>query len=151
MPRQEVLILDDDLEIRDALSALLRLEGYSVATCSSGAALLARIRYHHRPSVIVLDLSLRDMSGGQCLVAIRESSWSEVPVLVFSGWERLERFGLDANGFVAKPAEAETLVRQIDRLAGQSLRTAQTPGPVDISSPRIRGPKRQRSRRQGPR
>src|SRR5688500_2035946 len=94
VPGPEVLIVDDDAGVRDALRDVLRLESYAVSTCSSGAALIARIPYWPRPSVITLDISLGDMSGGRCLRAIRESPWLEVPVLIFSGWGHVERLGL---------------------------------------------------------
>jgi CheY-like chemotaxis protein len=115
--RPLVVIVEDYAPTRDALAALLDLEGYSVWSCSTGAALLTRLRFGPRPAVVVLDLTLPDTTGGRCLTAIRSSTWADVPVLIFSAWDNLERFGLDAQGLLSKSSEPVTIARTVDRLA----------------------------------
>ena len=115
--RPVVVIVEDYGQTRDALASLLELEGYSVWSCGTGAALLTRLRFAPRPAVVVLDLTLPDTTGGRCLTAIRSSTWADVPVLIFSAWDGLERFGLDAQGLLSKSCEPVTIARTVDRLA----------------------------------
>jgi DNA-binding NtrC family response regulator len=114
--RDTVVIVEDDVHIRWAVSATLTLEGYEVSTFGSGKALAAEIAFINRPSVVVLDLTIGDMSGRECLQVIRESRWTDVPVVIFSGWGRLERFGLDAQALISK-TDPESLARTVDHLA----------------------------------
>jgi DNA-binding response OmpR family regulator len=111
-----VAIVDDDPGLRAALAEILQFEGYAVVACATGAALIARAARDPPPSVIILDLMLRDTSGGRCLHALRESPWASVPVLIYSGWDHLERLDLDAQGCVSKTADPISLVRAVDRL-----------------------------------
>jgi DNA-binding NtrC family response regulator len=120
--RQTVVIVEDDVNIRWAVAANLTFEGYEVSTFGSGKALAAGIPFIKRPSVVVLDLTLGDMSGRQCLRAIRESRWTDVPVVIFSGWGRLDRFGLDAQALISKNSDAESVARAVDHLAGGTAR-----------------------------
>jgi DNA-binding response OmpR family regulator len=114
--RDRVVIVEDDVHIRRAVAATLGLEGYEVSTLGSGKALVAGIRFINRPRVVVLDLTLGDMSGRECLQVIRASRWTDVPVVIFSGWGRLERFGLDAQALISK-TDPESLARAVDHLA----------------------------------
>jgi two-component system phosphate regulon response regulator PhoB len=125
-----IALADDDPCMRQILAENLQLEGYGVIACASGAALLARARYERPPAAIVLDLVLRDMSGGRCLHALRESPWRRVPVMIFSGWERPERLGLEVQALVPKSAEPISIVRSIDRLIRVSRRDVPAPSMV---------------------
>jgi two-component system phosphate regulon response regulator OmpR len=108
--------VDDDPAMRDVTAEYLGLEGYEVIRCATGRALLAKARWYSPPAVIVLDLVLSDMSGGQCLHALRASPWHHVPVIIFSAWNDPERLGLDAQSFVRKAADPIGLARSIDHL-----------------------------------
>jgi len=115
--RGTVVVVEDDENIRQALATTLMLEGYEVSTFGSGRTAIARSSRQRRPSVVILDLSLGDMSGGQCLDQIRSSAWADVPVLVFSGWGHLDRFHLDVQARLSKTCDPESIVRAVERLA----------------------------------
>jgi two-component system KDP operon response regulator KdpE len=76
-----VLVIDDESQIRRFVSAGLELYGYSVSEAASGSAGLNAVA-HIRPDLIILDLGLPDMGGIEVLRTIR--SWSNVPVIVLS-------------------------------------------------------------------
>jgi DNA-binding response OmpR family regulator len=128
--RQTVAIVDDDPRLRQALAEILEFEGYAVVACATGASLIAHAAREPPPSAVILDLMLRDTSGGRCLHALRESPWASVPVLIFSGWGHLERLGLDAQGFVSKTADPISLVRAVDRLVHISEQARSPPAPA---------------------
>jgi CheY-like chemotaxis protein len=70
----KVMVVDDDVNVRKATVEYLRAQGYDVTACASGKALLAHARWYPPPTVIVVDLGLHDMNGGQCLTALHEST-----------------------------------------------------------------------------
>jgi CheY-like chemotaxis protein len=58
-----VLLVEDDLPIRDSLGEALTEEGFDVSTAGNGAEALERLRSGRRPAVIVLDLMMPVMDG----------------------------------------------------------------------------------------
>jgi CheY-like chemotaxis protein len=137
--RPLVVLVEDCALTRDALATLLELEGYDVSSCGSGAALLTSVPFTRKPAVIVLDLALPDTTGGRCLSAIRSSVWADVPVLIFSGWDHLERFGEGAERCLPKTCDPETIARTIDRLVGRPATPFEA---ARVASPRRRGRRR---------
>jgi CheY-like chemotaxis protein len=79
-----VLVVDDDAEIRDTLSALLQHEGYTVVRAENGVQALQQLRSVH-PRVMLLDLMMPVMSGWEVLEELEESGeLKDVKVVVVS-------------------------------------------------------------------
>jgi two-component system KDP operon response regulator KdpE len=100
----EVLVIDDEIQIRRLLRAALETAGYRVREAETGQAGLHEVAYQ-RPDIIVLDLGLPDLSGMEILKRLRE--WCQVPVLILSvrGQENEKIAALDAgaNDYMTKP------------------------------------------------
>jgi two-component system KDP operon response regulator KdpE len=100
----EVLVIDDEVQIRRLLRVTLESGGFSVRDCDSGQLGLSEIAFR-RPDVVVLDLGLPDMSGVEVLKRLRE--WTQVPVLILSvlGHEDDKVAALDAGAddYLTKP------------------------------------------------
>ena len=81
-----VLVVDDDLETRDMLTAVLDSMHLSHRTCANGLEALDII-YESRPNLILLDLIMPDMDGFSFLSKLRGSNRTsqEIPIIVFSG------------------------------------------------------------------
>ena len=100
----EILIIDDEIQIRRLLRITLEAAGYRVREAETGALGLneAAVR---RPDAVILDLSLPDQSGLEVLRRLRE--WSRLPVLVLSvrGEEKDKIDALDAGAddYLTKP------------------------------------------------
>jgi CheY-like chemotaxis protein len=79
-----ILVVEDDRDSRDALAALLRLEGHDVQCAANGAEALRRI-LTDTPELIVLDLFMPDMDGAMLLEILR-SYWRfrAVPVILWT-------------------------------------------------------------------
>jgi len=119
-----ILVIEDDPHARTLLLFTLRQQGYHCLHASNGAdGIAAAIK--HEPSVVLLDLGLPDLEGGEVMRRIRESS--RVPIIVVSarGQEEDKVAALDqgANDYVTKPVAARELLARI-RVA---LRSVQTP------------------------
>ena len=105
-----VLIVDDDDDIRTVMRYALEADGYDVVTAASGAAALATLESTGRPAVVLLDLMMPDMSGGELLAAFRaKAAWATLPVVLVSGDTALEQRARDlrASDALAKPIQLE--------------------------------------------
>lgn len=116
--RGRVLVVDDDAAIRRSLSRGLRLSGFAVELAEGGRRALALMR--ERPAdVVVLDISMPDVSGIQVCHALRGAG-DDVPVLMLSALdETADRIaGLQAGGddYLVKPFALQELVLRLDAL-----------------------------------
>ena len=111
--QSRVLVVDDDAALRGLLHDALIDEGYEALAVDSGRAALAALQ-SWRPRLIVLDLRLRDMNGGDFLAAIRAAGFSELPILILTAMTMTEG-EVEALGapVLCKPFELENLLETI--------------------------------------
>jgi two-component system KDP operon response regulator KdpE len=140
-----VLVVDDELPIRRALSINLRARGYEVVTAGDGGEALERAAALP-PDVVVLDLGLPDMDGVAVIERLR--GWSEVPVLVLSGRsdsaEKVDALDAGADDYVTKPfgmdellARLRAMVRRHAPVAGEEPAVAFGDVVVDLVAKRV--------------
>jgi two-component system KDP operon response regulator KdpE len=102
--RTEVLVIDDEVQIRRLLRVTLEAGDFAVRDCDCGQVGLTEIAYR-RPDMVVLDLGLPDIPGVEVLKRLRE--WTQVPVLILSvrGHEDDKVAALDAGAddYLTKP------------------------------------------------
>lgn len=108
-----VLIIDDEVQIRRLLRVALEANGYRVFEAASGQDGLVEAA-QRRPEVVILDLGLPDMDGVDVLKRLRE--WSQAPVLVLSVRDgeddKVSALDHGADDFINKPfSTAELLAR----------------------------------------
>ena len=103
-----LLVIDDDLEIRDALAEVLGDEGYLVVTRPGGEEALSYLRRGHRPHVIILDLWMPRMDGWDLRSALlADPDWlDEATKTIGQFWRRknARRQGLSTAGLADDPA-----------------------------------------------
>ena len=115
----EVLVVDDEEDIRELVSGVLEDEGYSVRTAADSSAALEAIK-DRRPSLVLLDVWLQGsrLDGIQLLQEVKRQDPS-LPVLMISGHGNLDtavaavREG--AVDFIEKPFEAGHLLHLVSR------------------------------------
>jgi CheY-like chemotaxis protein len=115
---RSILIVEDDADLSEALSAVLRDEGYSVEIAADGREALDRLRRDLRPSLILLDLTMPVMNGWQfCAEQRQDPVLSGIPVVVLSAGDRLadQIVPLGIEDWVPKPIELDHLLRTIER------------------------------------
>jgi two-component system, OmpR family, KDP operon response regulator KdpE len=109
-----VLIVEDEPALLRALRINLRARGYDVATAAGGAEGLAAAR-RHPPDVVVLDLGLPDIDGGEVIRELR--GWSRAPVIVLSGrtgsGDKIGALDAGADDYVTKPFDMEELLARL--------------------------------------
>jgi two-component system OmpR family response regulator len=119
----DVLVVDDDADIRTLIATALRLEGWTVAEADGGIAGLDHLRtaIERPPDVVVLDVQMPDLDGWEVLGQVRAteklSGTAVVLCTVRAGAadrDRGQRLGADA--YITKPFDVEGLVGTVARL-----------------------------------
>jgi DNA-binding NtrC family response regulator len=110
-----ILIIDDELEIRESLATLLELEGYTVAVAGSGREGLAQIGERNF-DVVLLDLALPDKNGMDVLAEIRVLH-AEQAVIMITAYGTVENavraMQSGATNFIQKPWDNEKLLADV--------------------------------------
>jgi CheY-like chemotaxis protein len=105
MAQKTVLLVEDDLEIRDILQDLLEAEGYDVIPASHGKQaleFLAAAPVEDLPQLVVLDMMMPLVDGSQVLASMKsDPKLSPIPVVVLSAVARERPAG--AAAFLRKP------------------------------------------------
>jgi len=109
-----ILVIDDEEQIRRALRSILQARHYTVDLAVTGAAGL-EAAVDRTPDLVVLDLSLPDMSG---LVVCEElRAWYEGPIVVLSvrdaDADKIAALDLGADDYLTKPFSAGELLARI--------------------------------------
>ena len=118
-PRNCILIVDDDTEIRESLAFLLEAEGHDVVTASDGREALGLLRTGLVPSLILLDLMMPDMDGRAFHThLVTNTGWKHIPIIIMSGVhnarDTAEQIGV--AGALQKPIDIEALRRLVGTL-----------------------------------
>jgi signal transduction histidine kinase len=112
-----LLVIEDDADIREALDGLLSTEGFRVTGCSNGLEALEVLRASPKPDLILLDLMMPIMDGWQFRVAQKDDpELATIPVLALSADSTAKAAAIDAEAYLRKPVDYDTLIDTIDRL-----------------------------------
>lgn len=115
----EILIVDDERDIRELVAGVLGDEGYECRTAPDSTSALKAID-ERRPSLVLLDVWLHgsDMDGLELLDEIKQRE-PELPVIIFSGHGNIDTavsaVSRGAMDFIEKPFEAERLLLLVAR------------------------------------
>lgn len=122
-----VLIVDDEQPVRDALSLALRLSGLNSSQADCGEAALAMIRngdscFH----LILLDVDLPDLSGFEVLRHLRQNETTrDIPIIMLTGRNEIEAkataLALGANDYICKPFELDDFRDSVRRCLALSM------------------------------
>lgn len=115
-----ILIVEDELDLQEAIAEGLRMEGYAVDTCSNGED-ACELAYVENYDLIILDLNLPKMDGIKVLEKLREEN-KELKVLILSArssvHDKVKGLDIGANDYLTKPfdfAELEARIRNLLR------------------------------------
>jgi len=110
-----IAIIDDDASVRDALSLLLKLEGFATLAFGDGDSFLEAIQTM-TPACVILDLHLPGSSGLAILKQLSDLRFSP-PVFVISGQSDIaivvEAMKLGALDFLEKPFSASAMIERV--------------------------------------
>src|SRR3954470_14018205 len=108
-----VLVVEDNEGVRETIAAVLREDGHSVVTASTGLEALERLRDGVLPTLIVLDLMMPEMDGIDFRRAqLADPALRDIPVIIVSARPdvALQAAELGADDFLQKPMSFEELL-----------------------------------------
>jgi DNA-binding NtrC family response regulator len=118
IPKARILVIDDEVEIRESLDALLSLEGYSVEQAQNATEGLKRLE-NASYDLVLLDLMMPDRSGMEVLKEVRERD-NETPIFMITAYGSVEvavdALKSGANDYFSKPWDNEKLLIEIERM-----------------------------------
>jgi two-component system nitrogen regulation response regulator NtrX len=115
----DILVVDDEADIRDLVAGILEDEGYSVRTAADSESALAAIRAR-RPAMLVLDIWMQGggMDGLELLDLVKSLD-ADLPVIMISGHGSIETavsaIKRGAYDFLEKPFKSDRLLLLVDR------------------------------------
>jgi DNA-binding NtrC family response regulator len=122
MQEHSILVVDDEPEMRAALSHSLRRSGYSVESASSGIEALEKIKKDEF-GVIITDIKMPEMSGMQVLEQVKKIS-PHIPVIIMTAFgtinNAVEAMKEGASDYIIKPFSSEILEETVNKVFEKS-------------------------------
>lgn len=110
----QVLIVDDELQIRRFLRISLEANGYTIHETATGQEAILKTA-QVRPDLVILDMGLPDMDGLDVLKRLRE--WTQIPVIILSvrdnDRDKVTALDAGADDYLTKPFSVEELLARI--------------------------------------
>ena len=133
MNKPVILVVEDDVPVRNLMITTLKTHEYRYLTAPTGkdAVMLAS---SHNPDVVFLDLGLPDMDGVEVIRQIR--SWSNMPIIVISARsedeDKIAALDAGADDYLTKPFSVDELLARL-RVTIRRLSIMNTGGGADAS------------------
>jgi two-component system alkaline phosphatase synthesis response regulator PhoP len=125
-----ILIVDDDPDIVEGLTALLETQSYELASAKDGLECMQQIR-ERPPDLLVLDMMMPRMDGFAVMKELRsDPQYAGLPVIVLTtvvedaAYRRYELetgLAMDVQGYVEKPVSPKELLKRVSEIVDQPL------------------------------
>ena len=126
MNKPLILVVEDDVAVRNLITTTLRAHDYRFLTSANGESAVLEASSHN-PEIVLLDLGLPDMDGVEVIRRIR--SWSNLPIIVLSArsedTDKIGALDAGADDYLTKPFSVEELLARL-RVTQRRLATLQT-------------------------
>jgi DNA-binding response OmpR family regulator len=113
----EILLVDDDNELRESIAEGLEEAGFAVIRATDGNDALGHLRYNSLPSLVLLDLMMPGMNGWQlCEVMHADPLLAEIPIVALTATASMDPESLhlaDVADWVAKPFDLNEVLEVI--------------------------------------
>ncbi|MBF0482207.1 MAG: response regulator [Desulfovibrionaceae bacterium] len=120
---KRILIVDDSKTVRNLVAFIMKKEGFKVIIAEDGLDGLEKLYTEEKVDLIISDINMPRMDGFTFIRTVREQeAYRDVPIVVLSteGQEKdiQKGLGLGANLYMVKPAQPETMVKNVKMLLG---------------------------------
>jgi DNA-binding response OmpR family regulator len=125
MSKKYILIVDDDPDLVETVGMLLENKGYEVGKAYDGIEGEEAIK-KRRPDVLVLDVMMPRKDGYKLCKELKSNKWTQdIPIILLTAvgeavstttYTHAEGMSTEAEDFIPKPVDAQTLVEAIERL-----------------------------------
>ena len=138
MNKPLILVVEDDMPIRNLITTTLKAHGYRSITALNGETALLDASSHN-PDIMLLDLGLPDIDGVEVIHRVR--SWSNMPIIVISARsedsDKIKALDAGADDYLTKPFSVEELLARL-RVTQRRLSALQI-GAVNTESVFVNG------------
>ena len=114
MNKPLVLVVEDDISVKNLITTTLRAHDYRYLTAVNGAEAMLETTSHN-PDVVLLDLGLPDIDGVDIIKKIR--TWSMMPIIVISARsedeDKIQALDAGADDYLTKPFSVEELLARL--------------------------------------
>jgi len=123
----QILIVDDDHQLRQSFERLLTAEGHAVRAASSGETGIAAVR-EAVPDAVIMDVRMSGISGLEAYAAMREIE-PRLPVIIMTAFGTteiaIEATKMGAYDYILKPFDVPDILKLLDKAvaAGRSMRS----------------------------
>jgi len=119
----DILIVEDDEQLREAICDTCEMSGYSVASAEHGQAALSRLS-EQQFKLVISDVQMQPMDGAELLTKIK-NLYPELPVVVMTAYASIEKavdfMRLGAADYLVKPFEVEALQKVIKKIINKEV------------------------------
>jgi len=125
MSKKYVLVVDDDPDLVETVGMLLESKGFEVGKAYDGIEGEEAIK-KRRPDVLILDVMMPRKNGYQLCKELKDNKWTkDIPVILLTAvgeavpttsYTHYEGMTIEAEDFIPKPVDANTLVQAVERL-----------------------------------
>src|SRR3954471_21686508 len=117
---KKILVVEDHPDIRRLLTLSLRRQGYEIIETNTGSTAVTLV-LSEKPDLVLLDVSLPDLSGLEIARTIKQNpQTTQIPLVALSGYSEreIESKALEAGmaEYLLKPTETKRLVEVIEKL-----------------------------------
>ena len=114
MNKPLILVVEDDIAVRNLITTTLKAHDYRYLTAVNGESAVLEASSHN-PDVILLDLGLPDIDGVEVIRRVR--SWSNLPIIVISArsedTDKIDALDAGADDYLTKPFSVEELLARL--------------------------------------
>lgn len=114
MSKFQILVVEDDVPVRNLITMTLKAHDYRFITAGTGEEAVMEAASHN-PDIILLDLGLPDIDGVEVIKRVR--SWSNVPIIVISARsedsDKIDALDAGADDYLTKPFSVEELLARL--------------------------------------
>jgi PAS domain S-box-containing protein len=120
--RYSILIVDDDVHIRELLRQELDGAGYRVREAGDGREALRHIR-RERPDLVILDVMMPEMNGFDVAAVLKNDPQTmDLPIIILSIVEDQERgYRLGVDRYLIKPVETDVVIEEVEWLLARGV------------------------------
>lgn len=131
----QILVVDDEVDIRAVLALALRRSGYQVRTAGDGLEALEEIR-RQPPDLVILDVTMPRLDGFETLRRIRQSgATARLPVIMLTARaqpaDRAQGVDGGADDYLAKPCPPSEVLARVRSVLGRQRPAGGVAGPGD--------------------
>ncbi len=117
----KLLIVDDEMHIRDLVQKYATFENYESETAENGLEAIEKVK-HNEYDLVIMDIMMPELDGFSAVKAIRKIS--QVPVIMLSArseeYDKLYGFDLGIDDYVTKPFSPKELMRRVNAVLARA-------------------------------